>query len=577
MEDTLRKYCQHYIPEEMCPYIKSGIFAILVVSGTTFLFNLLKRQRMCMKVKRAMKEAYSKRAEQLKSLKEKLQKSSLTEEMRNEILSLDIVQLQRRLKDRSLKAIDVLHAYQYKALEAQEETNCLIAIIPEAEELALKCDSVPHVTKPLHGIPISLKENIIYKGLHTTCGLSFSLLSPPHADDSNLVKCLKELGAVPFVTTNVPQSLMSKSCNNNIYGQTRNPHKADRCPGGSSGGEGALIGYGGSILGIGTDISGSIRCPAHFCGIYGLKTTTSRMGTGSIFKPVKEQILIQTSVGPMAQTADGLIMATKALFSQEVFEMDPQISPIEFQNHLFDSKKKLRIGYYETDNLNKTIPACRRAVLLAKNALESKGHMVIDFTPPRILDAVLLAVEIVFSDGRLMRKLIKYESPTEELYFITKSEGFRKIISALVYPFDKLASKSIYASDGRSPSLMFQKYDKEFADAMQKDKLDALICPVMSSTSLLAKSSSFGRFPNYSLPYNLLNYPSVSMPVTNVTEEDVKATYKPKTLIEYSVKNSIPGSVGLPVNIQIIVPTYKDELALRIMKELDSELKKGGN
>uniref|UniRef100_A0A0L8I104 Amidase domain-containing protein n=2 Tax=Octopus bimaculoides TaxID=37653 RepID=A0A0L8I104_OCTBM len=112
---------------------------------------------------------------------------------------------------------------------------------------------------------------------------------------------------------------------------------------------------------------------------------------------------------------------------------------------------------------------------------------------------------------------------------------------------------------------------------MQKDKLDALICPVMSSTSLLAKSSSFGRFPNYSLPYNLLNYPSVSMPVTNVTEEDVKATYKPKTLIEYSVKNSIPGSVGLPVNIQIIVPTYKDELALRIMKELDSELKKGGN
>ncbi|XP_014767730.1 fatty-acid amide hydrolase 1 [Octopus bimaculoides] len=581
MEDTLRKYCQHYIPEEMCPYIKSGIFAILVVSGTAFLFSLFNRLRMRGKVKRAMKEAYNKRAEQLKSLKEKLQKSSLTKEMRNKILSLDIVQLQKRLKDRSLKAIDVLHAYQYKALEAQEKTNCLTAIIPEAEELALKCDSVPYVTKPLHGIPISLKENIIYKGLHTTCGLGFSLLSPPHADDSNLVKCLKELGAVPFVTTNVPQSLMSISCDNSIFGQTRNPHKADRCPGGSSGGEAALIGYGGSILGIGSDIGGSIRCPAHFCGIYGLKTTITRMGLGSAYKPVKEQILIQTSVGPMAQTADGLIMATKALFSQEVFEMDPQISPTEFQNHLFDGKRKLRIGYYETDNVVSATSACRRAVLLAKKALEAKGHTVIDFTPPRILDAVLLAVNITCSDGYLMSKLIKYESPTEELYFITKSEGFRKIISALVYPFDKISSKIVRALDGRRKyqdiyNLVAEKekYDKEFADAMKKDKLDALICPVMSSTSLLIKCPNFGRFPNYSLPYNLLNYPGVSMPITKVTEEDVKATYKARSLTEYLVKKSIPGSVGLPVSIQIIVPTYKDELALRIMKELDSELKK---
>ncbi|CAI9725356.1 Hypothetical predicted protein [Octopus vulgaris] len=508
------------------------------------------------KVKRAMEGARSKRAEQLKSLKEKLQESSLTEEMRNKILSLDIVQLQRRLKDRSLKAIDVLHAYQYKALEAQEKINCITAIIPEAEELALKCDSVPYVTKPLHGIPISLKENIIYK-------------------------CLKELGAVPFVTTNVPQTLMSISCDNNIYGQTRNPHKADRGPAGSSGGEAALIGYGGSILGIGTDIGGSIRCPAHFCGIYGLKTTITRMGLGSTYKPIKEQILIQTSVGPMAQTADGLVMATKALFSQEVFEMDPQISPTEFQNHLFDGKRKLRIGYYETDNLVSATPACRRAVHLAKKALEAKGHTVIDFTPPRILDAVLLAVQIMCSDGHLMSKLIKYENPSKEVYFLRNSEGFKKIISTLVYPFDKFSSKVINALDGcRKTQDIYklvaekEKYDKEFADAMQKDKLDALICPVMSSIALLIKCPNFGRFPSYSLLYNLLNYPGVSMPITKVTEEDVKATYKARSLTEYLVKKSIPGSVGLPVNVQIMVPTYKDELALRIMKELDSELKK---
>ncbi|XP_036360500.1 fatty-acid amide hydrolase 1-like isoform X3 [Octopus sinensis] len=584
MEETIRKYCQHYIPEDMCPYIKSGFLAILVVSGTAFLFSLFNRLRMRGKVKRAMEEARSKRAEQLKILKEKLQKSSLTEEKRKRILSLDIVQLQKRLKDRSLKAIDVLHAYQYKALEAQEKINCITAIIPEAEELALKCDSVPYVTKPLHGIPISLKENIIYKGLYTTCGLGYSLLSPPHADDSNLVKCLKELGAVPFVTTNVPQTLMSISCDNNIYGQTRNPHNADRCPGGSSGGEGALIGYGGSILGVGTDQGGSIRCPSHFCGIYGLKTTLGRFGTGSTKAILNHQTLIGDSIGPMTQTSDGLIVAAKALFSQEVFEMDPQISPIKFQDHLFESKKNLRIGYYVTDNVANTTPACQRAVLVAKKALEAKGHTMIEFTPPRVLDALCLAVKILWLDGRIKTRYIKHEKPSKEMLWERMFEGFNRIISALIYPLDKTSSRFLSVMDGMTKhddiyNLVNKKqdYDKEFADAMQKQKLDALICPVFGSPSLLINCPGFGRFPTYTLLYNLLNYPAVSMPVTKVTEEDVKKTYNTKSMVEYFMKKSIPGSVGLPVNIQVVAPTYKDELALRITKELDSELKKKSN
>ncbi|CAI9725351.1 Hypothetical predicted protein [Octopus vulgaris] len=496
---------------------------------------------MHLKVKAAIKDARNKRAEQLKALKERLQKSSLTKEMRNKILSLDIVQLQKQLKERSLKAIDVLHAYQFKALEAQEKTNCIVALIPEAEELALSCDSQPSVTKPLHGIPISLKETII-------------------------CKCLKELGAIPFVTTNVPQILMTISCDNNIYGQTRNPHNADRCPGGSSGGEGALIGYGGSILGVGTDQGGSIRCPSHFCGIYGLKTTLGRFGTGSTKAILNHQTL------------------TKALFSQEVFEMDPQISPIKFQDHLFESKKNLRIGYYVTDNVANTTPACQRAVLVAKKALEAKGHTMIEFTPPRVLDALCLAVKILWLDGRVKTRYIKHEKPSKEMLWERMFEGFNRIISALIYPFDKTSSRFLSVMDGMTKhddiyNLVNKKqdYDKEFADAMQKQKLDALICPVFGSPSLLINCPGFGRFPTYTLLYNLLNYPAVSMPVTKVTEEDVKKTYNTKSMVEYFMKKSIPGSVGLPVNIQVVAPTYKDELALRITKELDSELKKKSN
>ncbi|XP_014767733.1 fatty acid amide hydrolase 1 [Octopus bimaculoides] len=584
MEDTLRKYCELYIPAEVYPYIEPGIYAILLVSGGALLASFIKRVHMNLKVKAAIKDARNKRAEQLKALKERLQKSSLTTELRNKILSLDIVQLQKQLKERSLKAIDVLHAYQFKALEAQEKTNCIIALIPEAEELALNCDSLPSVTKPLHGIPISLKETVVCKGLHQTWALASSLLDPPATDDSNFVKCLKELGAIPFVTTNVPQTLMTISCDNNIYGQTRNPHNADRCPGGSSGGEGALIGYGGSILGIGTDLGGSIRCPSHFCGIYGLKTTVNRFGTGSSKEIMNGQILIENSTGPMTQTSDGLIIAAKALFSQEVFEMDPQISPIKFQDHLFESKKNLRIGYYVTDNVVNTTSACQRAVLVAKKALEAKGHTMIEFTPPRVLDALCLAAKILWLDGRIKTRLIKHEKPSKEMFLERMLEGFNRIIAAFIYPFDKTSSRFLSVMDGMTKyddiyNLVDKKrdYDKEFADAMQKHNLDAIICPVFGSPSLLINCPGFGRFPTYTLLYNLLNYPGVSMPVTKVTEEDVKMTYNAKTMAEYFMKKSIPGSVGLPVNIQVVAPTYKDELALRIMKELDSELKKKSN
>ncbi|XP_029639293.1 fatty acid amide hydrolase 1 isoform X1 [Octopus sinensis] len=580
MGDALQKYYDLYIPEEVQTYLEPSIYAILFVSGSAILFTIFNRVRMHLKVKRAMRDARSKRAEQLKCLKQRLQNSGLTLEMRNKILSLDIVNLQKFLKDRSLKAIDVLRAYQFKALEAQEKINCIVAIIPDAEELALKCDAQPSVTKPLHGIPISLKETIFHKGLRMTWGLGSSLLYPPATEDSNLVKCLKELGAIPFVTTNVPQAMLTIACDNNIYGQTLNPHKADRCPGGSSGGEAALIGFGGSILGIGTDLGGSIRAPAHFCGVFGFKTTVNRFGTGSTCNAFKDQILIENSIGPMSQTADGLVITAKALFSPEVFEMDHKIIPVEFQNHLFEDTRKLRIGYYVTDNVVHATPACQRAVLLAKKALEARGHTVVEFTPPRILDALCITMHILWSDGHVLRRIIKHEKPCKEMFLARTCEGFNRILSLFAYPFDKTSSRLIRTMDGLQNYRDIynlvnekEKYNEEFANAMQKDNLDALICPVMASPSFLLSCPNFGRFPSYPLLYNLLNYPVVSMPITKVSEEDVNEKYNARTLPEFCLKGSIPGSVGLPVNIQVVAPIYKDELVLRVVKEIDSELK----
>ena len=120
------------------------------------------------------------------------------------------------------------------------------------------------------------QECFYVAGHDTTIGLA-QYIGQPALRDCSFVRALKELHAVPFCLTNVPQTMISFGCSNPVYGETVNPHDRTRTPGGSSGGEAALIAGGGSILGLGTDIGGSLRIPAHFTGICGFKPTNGRL------------------------------------------------------------------------------------------------------------------------------------------------------------------------------------------------------------------------------------------------------------------------------------------------------------
>jgi fatty acid amide hydrolase len=132
------------------------------------------------------------------------------------------------------------------------------------------------VKGPLHGLPISVKEQIGVKGTDSTLGFA-KYVFQPSATDAPIVAALKDLGAIPFCKTNVPQSLLTYGCGNPIFGETVNCLNSKLSPGGSSGGEACLIAGGGSVLGIGTDVGGSVRIPAHFCGVVGMKPTRQRM------------------------------------------------------------------------------------------------------------------------------------------------------------------------------------------------------------------------------------------------------------------------------------------------------------
>ena len=158
-----------------------------------------------------------------------------------------------------------------------DESNCICEFIVEARTWALELEKVPEEQRGhLYGLPMSIKECFKVKGYYATAGMS-RFLDHPTPEDGQFVKGLKDNGAIPFCLTNVSQTMKSYGCSNPIYGVTSNPMSKLRSPGGSSGGEASLIASGGSLLGIGTDVGGSLRIPAHFCGAVGMKPTTGRI------------------------------------------------------------------------------------------------------------------------------------------------------------------------------------------------------------------------------------------------------------------------------------------------------------
>ncbi|KGL84829.1 Vitamin D3 hydroxylase-associated protein, partial [Tinamus guttatus] len=282
-------------------------------------------------IQRKMEEARRSRDRGVKKIEKAVQqfREQVSRVQSADILSLPLVELARRLREGSLSPETVLYTYIEKALEVTQQTNCLRHFIPECEEQLQEIRRRKEKGL-LYGIPVSIKDHIGHKGHLSTCGL-VQFLNAPVQEDSVLVQVLKRQGAIPFALTNVPQSLFSYDCSNVIFGQTLNPLNHKKSPGGSSGGEGALIAGGGSILGFGSDIGGSIRLPSSFCGLCGLKPTSERL-RGKQWSPQYTQV--PGALGPMARDVDSLALCMKALLCKEMFQLDPTVPPIPFNEEV---------------------------------------------------------------------------------------------------------------------------------------------------------------------------------------------------------------------------------------------------
>lgn len=205
----------------------------------------------------------------------------------------------------------------------------------------------------------------------------------PTEKESVLVTMLRDMGAVFYVKTNVPTSMLMVETNNRVWGETRNPIHKGLTPGGSSGGEAALLALSASSLGIGTDIGGSIRIPSAFCHLYGLKPSFGRFSTWGGRASIPGQDFINGVSGPMSASLNSVKLFCELVLSEEAapWNLDPKIIPMPWRKNVIQPQgRKLRIGMFgNNDGLVTCHPPVERALKHVREALQEAEHEVVDW------------------------------------------------------------------------------------------------------------------------------------------------------------------------------------------------------
>ncbi|KAF1590369.1 UNVERIFIED_CONTAM: Fatty-acid amide hydrolase 1, partial [Eudyptes pachyrhynchus] len=546
-------------------------------------------------IQKKMEEARRTRDEGVKKMAKAVQQfreQQVSSVQKDAILSLPLLELTGRLQEGSLSPKTVLYTYVEKALEVTQQTNCLRHFIPECEEQLQEIQR-QREKGLLYGIPVSIKDHIGHKGHLSTCGL-VQCLDALVQEDSVLVKVLKRQGAIPFAMTNVPQSLFNYDCSNPIFGQTLNPFNNQKSPGGSSGGEGALIAGGGSILGIGSDIGGSIRLPSSFCGLCGLKPTAERLSVWHTHllnvDVCSRPTPVPCTLGPMARDVDSLALCMKALLCQDMFQLDPTVPPIPFNEEVYSSSAPLRVGYYDTDGYFPLPPCMRRVVWETKGALQAAGHQLVPFSPPRIHYVMTeLFLKTFFADGgRAWLDVFTGDIVDPSLKSQVNSCKIpslgKKLLALILKPLQfllLLKLKNVATiSTCRSVKEMWnhhhqiEAYRTEFIARWRELRLDVMLCPVLGPAFTTGYPGKLLTAISSTMLYNVLNFPAGVVPVSMVTEADEEELKLYQGWCDdpwdRTLKQAVAGAVGLPVAVQCVALPWREELCLRLMKEVET-------
>jgi Asp-tRNA(Asn)/Glu-tRNA(Gln) amidotransferase A subunit family amidase len=517
------------------------------------------------------------------------------------ILDKPIEELVQDVHKEVLKPIDILRTYGKVAIRAHAKTNCLTEVMIEAAEGWVEKEI--NTKGPLAGIPISLKDSIAVKGFDTSVGYS-RYTGQPYKEDGAMVKLLKDAGAIPYVKTALPITLLSFESSNDLWGRCTNPYNKDYSPGGSTGGEGALLALGGRI-GIGSDVAGSVRAPAHFSGIYSLRCSTGRWPKMGMNTSMPGQEGIPSVFSPMARTLNDLTYFTESMISMEPWKYDHSVHPLSWRDSATEAPTKpLKIGIMTTDGVVDPSPACARALGLATSALEAQGHTCVPITPPPTASPALglqLASLLLNSDGcrtfiRPFRTGERSDPGAAQLSFYMSLPRPLKYVYYIYLRY--IRRDSIWASllENWRPMSATEQWTyvakrEAFRATWHKwwnepsNSFDFLITPPNATPAV--PHNGMGQAVSscgYTFLFNLLDYTCGIIPVTKVdkTMDALPADFKKSLRKMNGVARGAYGLYdaekmhGLPVAVQVVGRRLEEEKVLGFMKVVEDALVESG-
>lgn len=446
-------------------------------------------------------------------------------------------EMARMIREKKLSPVELVQAHLDRIERLNPQLNAFVSVdAVRALEAARKAEAAVlqgAALGPLHGVPVTIKSSIDVAGLRCETG---SKLRAGHIAeaDAPLVARLRAAGAIILGNTNVPEMLMAFETDNLLYGRTNSPWDLERTPGGSSGGEAAAIAAGCSAGGVGSDGAGSVRVPAHFSGICGLKPTPGRIPATGHFPPSLGPFALLGVVGPLARTVADLQLLFEAIAGPD--KGDACAAPVPLRRLSDAEVRKIRVGYFEDDGRTPVTPETRAAVRTAAEALKQQGFEVEPFRPEGLERARQL-LWLFFGFGARMLLGKEFEG-----------RASNQVPTLMQY-----ALQAPLLTAEELLNAWMERDQLVIGLAEQMEKFPVLLCPVCAVPAFRHGERAW-KINGQSIPYldamsytpwfNLLGNPGVVVPVGRSPE-------------------------GLPIGVQVVARLHEEEVALAVAAQIE--------
>ena len=421
----------------------------------------------------------------------------------------------RMVRAGEISAAELVAAHVKQIRKINPELNAVVELLGDA---------------PPAGIPFSVKDSIDVQGVRTTAGTLGRRNAAPAAADATLVRRLRAAGGIPIAKTNLPDLLYSFETDNLIYGRTNNPYDLARTPGGSSGGEAALIAACGSPLGLGSDCLGSVRVPAAFCGIASIKPTSGRLPRTGHVPAAGGWAEALWQIGPMARRVEDLVFAMKLLAAEDDDDFTSPPMP------LVESKrgKNLRLAFFVDNGFARCAPEIEAAVRQCAEFFSRSGMAVEEHRPPGVEQAHELELALLGADGG------------EGIDSYLKEAGSTEVHPLLTHFVNQMRPYRTSASELAKRWTQWDEYRANLRRFFRE--YDAILCPVYTHVALKHGESvieeNFRGF-SYTMAWSVAGAPAATV---------------------RSASHN-----GLPVNVQVVTKPWDDMLALEICQSIEDQ------